>query len=300
MYDPDCSGAVQRKGVVLLREVHSQLLDVAETGAATPVPPVGVGDNLPGVGDSRTEKNVKLEPNSEDKKLRKEKGIAPVVDASEEKESSPSPEKKEEEPSGSANKEADLKDTEIVHKETDTKERSPGKVEKEKKSSRKDSEGRERRRRSRRETEGGADTRSRSRHRRRRRRSSRPDSPKEGAGGSHSPPGATRKEGEEVRVEPRADSRSPVPRAPRAPLPSRPSGLTNAQKRAIPPPPKPPPVKPTPREPDHPPPGYSSWAETDVRAKSQGYRDYPPNKGKKKDERNTNFRLSREYERGYW
>ena len=75
MYDPDCSGAVQRKGVVLLREVHSQLLDVAETGAATPVPPVGVGDNLPGVGDSRTEKNVKLEPNSEDKKLRKEKAL---------------------------------------------------------------------------------------------------------------------------------------------------------------------------------------------------------------------------------
>lgn len=131
-----------------------------------------------------------------------------------------------------------------------------------------------------------------------RRASSKAKSPEKGQPVSHSP--SRGKEGEESRDRrsPHTPSQSPFRRSPKGSLPSCPSGLTNAQKRAIPPPPKPPPVR-SPREPDYPPPGYSSWAETDVRSKSQAY-DPPPNKGKKKDERNHNLRLWREYERGYY
>ena len=304
LYAPDCSGAVQRRGVTLLREVYSQLLDVADTGAATSVPPVESGSVLPGEGDKTTSQKVKTELNNNQDQPKPEEGFAPVVDTAEESGSSPVVEKKAEEVVESALRETDLKDTEIEKENTETKDNSPVTGKKEKRSRRKESKSRDRRRRDRRDKEAraseGAERRSRSRQRRARRRSSRPTSPQQDGGGDHSPPKESGRERKEPKPRAKSQSRSPVLRAPWTPVPSRASGLTNAQKRAVPPPPKPPPVRPTPREPDHPPPGYSSWEATNVRAKSKGYGDPPPNKGKKKDERNANFRLWREYERGYW
>ena len=288
LYAEEATGALQRKGIELLRTVHAQLLDFSEGGGAGSANPVS--PELPAEGVVGT-KEVKEEPApKEDQELSKKSKGAPVV--GQEEESKPSTAGDREEDIG---KEKGSEDT--AEKGSAAEESAPSRKER-KRSSRE----RERRRRRDKEEEPaeGVDKRSRSRRRRRQHKSpSRPKSPARGKPVSHSPSrGAEREEARDKQL-PRTPSRSPVRRSPKGSLPSRPSGLTNAQKRAIPPPPKPPPVK-APREPDYPPPGYTSWAETDVRSKSQAYRDPPPNKGKKKDERNYNFRLWREYERGYY
>lgn len=220
--------------------------------------------------------------------------------------------KKEEGQSERASREADLKDTEEDKEIAKDRTSTPNPEKKDKGSRQKESKSRDRRRRDRREKRArsseGAGRRSRSRRRRDRGKSSKPESPRHDESKEPSPPKESGKEWTSPRPRSRTPSRSLVRRSPRHPVPSSASGLTNAQKRAVPPPPKPPPVRPSPREPDHPPPGYSSWAATDARAKSKGnkghyrdpYRDPPPNKGKKKDERNANFRAWREFERGYW
>lgn len=106
LYDPECSGAVQRKGVSLLREVHAQLLDVADAGsagAATSAPPERSGQDLPSEGEKQVGQKVKEEPVSEAKKPRQKDGIAPVVDASDDRETSPSADKAEKDSDLAAN-----------------------------------------------------------------------------------------------------------------------------------------------------------------------------------------------------
>ena len=312
LYDPECSGAVQRRGLSLLREVHSQLLDAVETGAATPGPPVGSSPVLPVGGENPAQPRVKTEPVSSQDKAQAEEGFAPVVEAPGQEGSGTEAGKKEEDQSERASREADLKDTEEDKEIAKDRTSTPNPEKKDKGSRQKESKSRDRRRRDRREKRArsseGAGRRSRSRRRRDRGKSSKPESPRHDESKEPSPPKESGKEWTSPRPRSRTPSRSLVRRTPRHPVPSSASGLTNAQKRAVPPPPKPPPVRPSPREPDHPPPGYSSWAATDARAKSKGnkghyrdpYRDPPPNKGKKKDERNANFRAWREFERGYW
>ena len=288
LYTEEASGALQRKGVEVLRVAHSQLLDFKEGGegvAATTSTPV-----LPAEGEGGS-KVVKQELTSEEKETKDEPGRAkPVENPGDSGENSPT---KESAPNANEEKASEN----IGEGAPQARESAPSRKERPRSS-------RDRERRRRREGEGeeteGADKRSRSRRRRRQRRaSSKARSPEKGQSGHHSPSTRSKRKDSRDRKSPHSPAKCPVRRSPPGPVPSRPSGLTNAQKRAVPPPPKPPPVR-APREPDHPPPGYSSWADTDVRSKAYAYRDPPPNKGKKKDERNHNFRLWREYERGYY
>ena len=255
---------------LLYREEASgaQLLDFSEggEGAATPVPP-----------EAAQEKQVvvKEEPKPEEESKESKR-------ASGDRRTEGEPDRPQKDPgeSGSA-----------------AEEFAPSKKEKKKRSRDRDRD-RRRRRDKERDDGGGAEDRSRSQGRdRKEKRASPARSPR---GERHTSPSLSRKsrERKSARKSPRTPSPSPRPSSPRGAAPSRASGLTNAQKRAIPPPPKPPPR--VPREPDHPPPGYSSWEDTDVRSKSWAYHEPPPNKGRKKDERNTNFRLWREHERGYY
>ena len=288
LYSEEASGSLQRKGVELLRSVHYQLLDFKEGGeveAATSATP-----GLPSGGGGGT-KRVKQEHPSEEKENADDPDKAKPVETPEEKGvNSPSKESPPDTGGGKAS-------VDTGEGTSTARDSAPSK--KERTRSSRDRERRRRRDKEEGETEG-ADKRSRSRHRRRQRRaSSKAKSPEKGQAEHHSPSRKSRRKDSRDRESPHTPAPSPGHHSPQGSLPSRPSGLTNAQKRAIPPPPKPPPVR-APREPDHPPPGYSSWAETDVRSKSYAYRDPPPNKGKKKDERNHNFRLWREYERGYY
>lgn len=284
LYSREASGALQRRGVERLRVVHSQLLDfteTGETGAATPADP-----GLPTGGDESQKKAVKEEPKPEEERGDSGPGSAPIVAPAEGEGASASSERPTEE----------KKESEV--KRSADQEEKQGEVEPSGKERKRSSRDRERRRRREKEQDPkeGATPRSRSRHRDRRRRHSSPArSPVEGRRPSHSNSRRDKRERKRDRKSPQ----EVVSPSPPRPVPSRASGLTNAQKRAIPPPPKPPPVRP-PREPDYPPPGYSSWEDTNVRSKSWAYREPPPNKGRKKDERNTNFRLWREYERGYY
>lgn len=291
LYAREASGALQRRGVELLRVTHSQLLDFVEAGdpgAATPGEPT-----LPAEGGEGPKKSVKEEPQPEEEKAPTVPGSAPVVAPLEAEATSPS-----------GDHPADKKKVTEEKKPAEVEDQNEGGEarDKEKKRSSRDRE-RRRRREKDQDTKEGATPRSRSHHRERRRRhSSHARSPVERGRTTHSHSRKDKRERKSDRRSPRSPIPSPrevVSPSPGRPLPSRASGLTNAQKRAIPPPPKPPPVK-VPREPDHPPPGYSSWQATDVRSKSWAYREPPPNKGRKKDERNTNFRLWREYEREYY
>ena len=77
LYSREASGALQRRGVELLRVVHSQLLDfteTGETGAATPADP-----GLPTGGDESQRKVVKEEPKPEEERGDSGPGSAPIV-----------------------------------------------------------------------------------------------------------------------------------------------------------------------------------------------------------------------------
>ena len=86
LYAREATGALQRKGIELLRVVHSQLLDYSEggEGAATPGPP-----DLPVEGDKDKKKVVKEESEPEVEKADAKKGEAPVVVPEEGQASSP-------------------------------------------------------------------------------------------------------------------------------------------------------------------------------------------------------------------
>lgn len=318
LYDPDASGAVQRRAVTRLREVHAELLDVAEggeVGAATPAPPVGgqeASRRLPTEGEkSGGEIKPKQEETTASERDSPEVGAAKVVTNETEEEEQPvtegeksAPEEKVENESGGA------------------KPDTPEKKRDRSKPSRKEKK-----------TKEGDSERSRSRRRRRHRsrESRRPASDKRRRTTSRS----RRRSKKDDRKTP---SRSPLPRGREEARPSQASGLTTEEKRAVRGvPPKPPPVplpssnaerraapppgysreareepnrgyswrspqRPpprVPREPDHPPPGYHDWGETEAQSKSGGYQP-APSKGKTKRERNANFRAWREYEEEHY
>ena len=234
LYAKEASGALQRRGVELLRVTYSQLLDFVEAGepgAATSGEPI-----LPGGGEESRRKPVKEEPRPDEDKAPTDLGSAPVVAPLEADGASVSGDRQAEE----------TKETEVnIPAEAKEKDEEVEQKGKEKKKSSRDRE-RRRRRDKEQESKEIAAPRSRSHHRDRRRRpSSRARSPVERGRRSHSRSRRDKGERKSDRKSPHPPSPSPrkvVSPSPWRPTPSRASGLTNAQKRAIPPPPKPPPV----------------------------------------------------------
>lgn len=251
---------MQRRGIELLRQVHSQLLDFSEggdTGAANPGPPA-----LPQEGGSAAKRVVKEEEKPEEEKAPVAEGGAPVVVP-------------EETDAASASAERPPGNTETIAAEGEPRK-------KEKKRSSRDRE-RRRRREKEKEVEEGVERRSRSRQQDRRRRKSSPGHrPAGGHRHSHSRSrGLVHRPPARLQHHP-VELCHPVHQASPKCNTSSTKAIPGAESLTI-----------------HPPGIPVGLTPTCDPSRGLTVR-HPPNKGRQKDERNTNFRLWREYERGYY